>query len=148
MRESSGSREKSDSGELKRYYRPQHIVSCKLEGELVLFDTFSGEYFSLNETAANIYAEAGQTPETARCLTFAREELPEATVSVLKNLLEELCNKGLLACVEDDAEPARPCSDIRSQALPTMLSPLPRIDSWGHVMSDTHFTPPPSMSGG
>jgi Coenzyme PQQ synthesis protein D (PqqD) len=82
---------------------PDHVLHTQLDGSAVLLDLHSGEYFSLNEVGARLWAEieAGESLDGA--LERLLEEF-EVQRPVLERdvhaLVDELLERGLLESLD------------------------------------------------
>ena len=136
----------------KLYFRPKHIAVCKFEDELVLLNTLSGEYFSLNSTGAGLYLALGIGVENACALSTEGFETAADDVQQIEMFLRGTLDHQLLGYIEFVREtPASITAEISStvtvSAFPfdgCMQLP-PTLSSWGHIMLQTQITPP-SMS--
>ena len=80
-------------------FRPHNdVISRMLDGEAVVLDLNSGEYFGLNETGARIWELLEQHDTSAIAETLAREFTvsPDEARAAVDTLLEQLLAKRLV----------------------------------------------------
>lgn len=79
---------------------PEHVLSRKLEDEMVLLNMDSGEYFGLNDTGTRVWellAEGCDRDEIAARLAEEFEVGAEEAAGHVESLCDELLAAGLLA---------------------------------------------------
>ena len=98
------------------------VVDEMIDGEAVVIDLRSGNYYSLVESAAVIWASLATRPthdEVAEYLGRVYDAEPEQCFAVSGGFLDLLLSEGLIAQVDGDAEPSA------APALPAAVGPLP-----------------------
>ena len=79
---------------------PEHVLSRKLDDEMVLLNLDSGEYFGLNDTGTRVWellADGRSREEVADRLTDEFEVTIEVASDHVSALCRELIEAGLLA---------------------------------------------------
>ena len=79
---------------------PEHVLSRKLDDEMVLLNLDSGEYFGLNDTGTRVWelvADGRSRQEVADRLTDEFEVTAEVASNHVASLLGELLDAGLLS---------------------------------------------------
>ena len=79
---------------------PEHVLSRKLDDEMVLLNLDSGEYFGLNDTGTRVWellADGRSREEVADRLTDEFEVTIEVATDHVTSLCKELLEAGLLA---------------------------------------------------
>ena len=98
------------------------VVDEMIDGEAVVIDLRSGNYFSLVESAAVIWASLAARPthdEVADYLGRVYDAEPEHCFGVSGAFLDLLVSEGLVVQVEPGAEPGE------APKIPAMAGPLP-----------------------
>lgn len=78
---------------------PGKVVHEAIDGEVILIHLGTGNYYSLDGAGAEIWellGRYGSTPEIAEELAHRHGERPEALVSAVDGLIDELAAEGLL----------------------------------------------------
>ena len=78
---------------------PEHVLSRKLDDEMVLLNLDSGEYFGLNDTGTRVWellADGRSRQEVINCLTEEFEVAAEDASGHVATLCDELLEAGLL----------------------------------------------------
>jgi len=81
-----------------------HVLYQEIEGECVLLDMATEQYFGLDDVGTKIWQLLAEDGDTEKTLTKLRQvyAADEATLRTdLTNLVRELCDKGLLNVVEN-----------------------------------------------
>jgi hypothetical protein len=79
---------------------PEHVLSRKLDDEMVLLNLESGEYFGLNDTGTRVWellSNGRSREEVVACLSDEFEVAPEVASGHVATLCDELLAAGLLA---------------------------------------------------
>lgn len=82
------------------YRIPEHVLSRKLDDEMVLLNLDSGEYFGLNDTGTRVWellADGRSREEVIERLTEEFEVAGEVATGHVAALCAELLEAGLLA---------------------------------------------------
>ncbi len=82
------------------YRIPDHVLSRKLDDEMVLLNLDSGEYFGLNDTGTRVWellSDGRSREEVVDCLTEEFEVEVETASAHVMTLCSELLEAGLLA---------------------------------------------------
>ena len=79
---------------------PEHVLSRKLDDEMVLLNLDSGEYFGLNDTGTRVWellTDGRSREEVVDCLKDEFEVTVEVASGHVATLCDELLAAGLLA---------------------------------------------------
>ena len=82
---------------------PEHVLSRKLDDEMVLLNLDSGEYFGLNDTGTRVWellADGHSGEEVTERLTEEFEVTEEVAAAHVASLCDELVTAGLLVASE------------------------------------------------
>lgn len=85
-----------------RYVRSDNVLGEVVEGELVLLNADSGEYFGLNRTGTRIWELLGELEDLDRVQTALTQQYPVDAAVLrhdLESLVAELQRAGLLRAV-------------------------------------------------
>jgi hypothetical protein len=98
--------------------RSPHVVDDTIQGEVIVIDLESGTYYSLRDTAAEIwhYIKSG-AGESSIGASLARRHAaaPEETAPAVSRLLDELATERLIEEAAESATPAEPLSELPEQ---------------------------------